>query len=301
MLSSASVEVEPSKSQVKTEQSEENRATGSSLVGGASPGRSRIVHIVAALDVASAVPTSPPVFARRAGCQPGCRIGEQRPEPAATGAGRAGPLDLRVGSVPQGRRSVLVGPVGHPQGVRRRVRHERGRVFRGRPGLADSSEGADGGSGIHAVIRRQGDGRLRDGATVCEGHGITRVAAQRPPCATRWWTWRRRSPCCPRGSSPRRDPVRETVLPCEANSSTTSPGCVAAGVFTLNARRCCSRSRRPRRSPGKSAVGAGRIATIQVHHVLEPNSLRSWLPEVPAIFLVGACRIRRCLFVERST
>src|SRR5688500_3943000 len=63
MLSSTSVEVEPSKSQVRTEHSEENRATGSSLVGAVSPGRSRIVHIVAAVDVGAAVPTRPPVLA----------------------------------------------------------------------------------------------------------------------------------------------------------------------------------------------------------------------------------------------
>ncbi len=64
MLSSASLEVVPSKVQVRPAQVDENRATGGSLTGGASSvGRSRIVHIAAAVAVALAVPTTPPVFA----------------------------------------------------------------------------------------------------------------------------------------------------------------------------------------------------------------------------------------------
>src|SRR5680860_432504 len=63
MLSSKSVEAEPSNEQVRSMQSEVNRASGGWLAAGALPGRSRIVHMVAALDVALAVPTTPPVLA----------------------------------------------------------------------------------------------------------------------------------------------------------------------------------------------------------------------------------------------
>ena len=64
MLSSASVEPEPSKVHVRFSQVVENRATGGSLVGGASAaGRSRIVHIAVAVARASAVAVKPPVLA----------------------------------------------------------------------------------------------------------------------------------------------------------------------------------------------------------------------------------------------